>query len=328
MELPTLLRQAAERELEGVPLAELRRATEILSRRYRAETRDGRMHLSSDLAVKAYLASRLPATYAAIRASMTALSEALPSLRPKSLLDIGAGPGSALWAATDCWPELRRAVLVEASAVVRQTGMRLLEGTPLPEAEWIAADVATAFPDLRSADLVTIAYVLDELAPAAIAPLIERLWVLTDSMLLVVEPGTPAGWTRIIEVRRQLLAQGASVVAPCPHDAPCPLVLPDWCHFSQRVARSRLHRLAKSGDAPWEDEKFIYLAASRMPVPSREARVLAPPRITSGRIALKLCNPDRAVRERQFTRRDGALYKQARRVDWGDAWRVADEESG
>ena len=37
---------------------------------------------------------------------------------------------------------------------------------------------------------------------------------------------------------------GANILAPCPHARPCPLAAPDWCHFSARVARSRLHREA------------------------------------------------------------------------------------
>ncbi|TIU19787.1 MAG: methyltransferase type 11, partial [Mesorhizobium sp.] len=98
------------------------------------------------------------------------------------------------------------------------------------------------------------------------------LWRLTSDTLLIVEPGTPAGWQRVLAVRSQLIEAGAHVSAPCPHEAPCPLVPPDWCHFSRRVARSRLHRLAKEADVPWEDEKFIYLAASRQPAAVRAAR--------------------------------------------------------
>ena len=110
---------------------------------------------------------------------------------------------------------------------------------------------------------MTLSYVLDELAPDAIGPLVDRLWALTAGLLLVVEPGTPAGWSRILAARDRLIAAGAHILAPCPHQEPCPLAAPDWCHFSRRVARSRLHRLTKGADVPWEDEKFIYLAASR-----------------------------------------------------------------
>ncbi|RWP03255.1 small ribosomal subunit Rsm22 family protein, partial [Mesorhizobium sp.] len=112
-------------------------------------------------------------------------------------------------------------------------------------------------------------------------------------------------------------------LAPCPHQAPCPLAPPDWCHFSRRVARSRLHRLAKDADVPWEDEKFIYVAASRDGLTSHQARVLAPPKSGSGKVLLKLCRDDGTAAERLFTKRDGADFKLARRLDWGD--RLASE---
>lgn len=317
MELPAELKQAVERELERVPLADLQRAADLLSRRYRAETRDGRLHLAEDMAVKAYLAARLPATFAAIRASMEAVAEALPEFQPRSMLDVGAGPGSALWAAGDCWTTIEAATLVEASDTVRGAGQRLAAGATLPAANWVAADMSRPLPTLEPADLVTMAYVLDELAPAAVSPLVAQLWALTANTLLIVEPGTPAGWARILDVRRQLIAAGAHVVAPCPHEAPCPLSPPDWCHFSRRVARSRLHRLTKSAEVPWEDEKFIYLAASRTPATARVSRVLSPPRTASGRITLKLCQPDGRTEEMLVTKRDGETFKRARRLDWG-----------
>src|SRR5262245_3141425 len=103
MEMPPALREGVDRAREGVPLAELARAAEERSRRYRAEVRDGRFHLDGDLAARAYLATRLPATYAAISASLTAAAEMRPDFAPRSLLDAGAGPGSALWAAAGIW---------------------------------------------------------------------------------------------------------------------------------------------------------------------------------------------------------------------------------
>jgi hypothetical protein len=62
MELPPQIRAAVDQALEGVALADLRAAAECLSKRYRDETRDGRAHLSDDLAARAYLAVRMPAT--------------------------------------------------------------------------------------------------------------------------------------------------------------------------------------------------------------------------------------------------------------------------
>ncbi|BCG74325.1 methyltransferase type 11 [Mesorhizobium sp. 113-1-2] len=318
MELPAPLRQAVDRILEKVPLLELKQAAKTLSDRYRAELRDGRLHMAQDMAVRAYLATRLPATYAAVHASLDALNEARPEFAPKTLLDVGAGPGTVLWATSALWPDLEQAVLLEASAAVRKVGETLAADAITARTVWQAGDVTIDLAELQPADLVTCAYVLDEIVPASLPKMVDRLWQLTTDTLLIVEPGTPAGWQRILAVRRQLVEAGAHLLAPCPHAAPCPLTPPDWCHFSRRVARSRLHRLAKDAEVPWEDEKFIYVAASRRPAASHAARVIAPPKSGSGKVLLKLCQEDGTATEQLFTKRDGADFKLARRLDWGD----------
>jgi ribosomal protein RSM22 (predicted rRNA methylase) len=318
MELPIPLRQGVERLLEKVPLPTLKQAAKTLSDRYRAELRDGRLHMAEEMAVKAYLATRLPATYATIRASLDALASSRPGYAPRSLLDVGAGPGTVLWATIDLWPDLEQAVLLEAGAAVRRVGETLAADAMTAKIAWLAGDVTIDLGNLKPAELVTCAYVLDEIAPASLPKLIDRLWQLTGDTLLVVEPGTPAGWQRILAVRRHLIEAGAHVLAPCPHEAPCPLTAPDWCHFSRRVARSRLHRLAKDADVPWEDEKFIFVAASRQAASSRAARVIAPPKSGSGKVLLKLCQKDGSASEKLFTKRDGDAFRLVRRLDWGD----------
>lgn len=317
MELPAILRAAVDRALEGVALSELQRAADTLSSRYRAELRDGRLHLSDDLAARAYLAARLPATYAAVRASLDSAAEVMPGFEPKSLLDVGAGPGTALWAASDCWPTIASATMIEASPSIRKLGEELSQQSGIESVEWRAADVARGV-EAEKADLVTLAYVLDELSPEQGLALVDRLWAATSGLLVVVEPGTPAGWRRILAVRKLLVERGAHLAAPCPHSLDCPIAEPDWCHFSRRVARSRVHRQTKRGDVPWEDEKYIYIAASRLPSEAFSARVLAPARGGSGKVQLKLCQSDGAVEEKLLTKRDGDVFKKARRSDWGD----------
>lgn len=319
MELPANLRAAVDRMLEGVSTTELRAASARLTERYRAETLDGRLHLDGALAVKAYLAARLPATFAAVRQAMELAADALPDFSPTTLLDVGAGPGTALWAAQDCWNNIGKAQMLEASNPALVMGEVLSAELGEVTSTWIGGDAARDLEARPSADLVTLCYVLDELAPAQQAALTQALWAKTTGLLLIVEPGTPAGWKRILAARAALVEAGAHIAAPCPHEAPCPLAAPDWCHFSRRVARSRIHRQVKSGEVPWEDEKFIFIAASRDAPPQRLARVLAPPRQTKAGVELKLCQPDGGVAHVQIGKRDGEAWRVARKLDWGDA---------
>jgi ribosomal protein RSM22 (predicted rRNA methylase) len=315
MDLPQRLRQAVEEALEHTPRTDLAKASELLSSRYRSEIKDGQFHLSDDLAARAYLATRLPATYAAVSACLAAIAKVKPDFSPKSLLDVGSGPGTVMWAASEQWSSLEQAVLLEASPIIRAWGEKL--GSPINDVRWLTADANSDF-EATPSDLVTTAYVLNELGEKARATLIERLWSLTRDTFLIVEPGTPAGWERILKARAQLINAGAFIIAPCPHHEKCPLVAPDWCHFSQRVARSRLHRQAKSAEVGWEDEKYSYLAVSRTPGIQVEARVLGTPRTRSGLVQLKLCKQDGTAKEQTVSKREGELFKTARRVNWGD----------
>jgi ribosomal protein RSM22 (predicted rRNA methylase) len=316
MQLPPSLRAAIDRELEGIALADLARASEALTQRYRAEVQDGRLHLADDQAARAYLTTRLPATFAAISAALNAIAEVRPDFAPRTTLDAGAGPGTATWAAAHQWGSIEDASLVEASPAIRAIGQRL--GLPLAHVRWAAGRFDAALADLPSRDLVMLAYVLSELPEAAREPLVRQLWSLTDDALLIVEPGTPAGWKRILHARDLLIDAGAHILAPCPHAKVCPLAAPDWCHFSARVARSRLHREAKGGTVPWEDEKFIYVAVSRHSPAQRRPRVLAPPRISKAAVTLKLCKPDGELADYTAAKRDDKAFKVVRKLDWGD----------
>jgi ribosomal protein RSM22 (predicted rRNA methylase) len=169
---------------------------------------------------------------------------------------------------------------------------------------------------------VIAAYALTEIAPGTLPGAISRLWGATGSRILIVEPGTPEGWRRGLEVRQELIALGARILGPCPHAGPCPISAPDWCHFSQRLPRSRDHRRAKGGEAPFEDEKFFWIAAARpgqySPAPP-VSRVIAPPRTSKAGVRLRLCRPDGTVEDVDFARRDRAALVKVRRLDWGDA---------
>ena len=318
MQLPPPLRAAIERELDGIPLRDLSQAADALSQRYRAEVQDGRLHIGDALAARAYLTTRLPATFAAVSAALSAAADARPEFAPQTMLDAGAGPGTATWAAAERWPSLRDSMLLEASEPIRAVGERLSSSLELERVTWMAARLDEDLDDLAPCDLVILGYVLDELPPGARPSLIERLWRVTAGTLIIVEPGTTQGWKRILQARSLLIDAGAHVLAPCPHGRSCPLVAPDWCHFAARVPRSRLHREAKGGTVPWEDEKFIYLAASRHPAQDALPRIIAPERSQKSGLTFTLCEPGGSAAQRQFNKRDRGAYQAVRRLQWGD----------
>ncbi len=208
--------------------------------------------------------------------------------------------------------------MIEASPAMRACGEELSAHLADVSCRWQHGNCLSDLADLTPHDVVTMAYVLNELPHSSREALIDRLWALTGGVLLIVEPGTPAGWERLLKVREHLLAAGAHLLAPCPHATDCPVVAPDWCHFSRRVARTRLHRRVKGADVPWEDEKFCYLAAARFPGHPPKARLIAPQYTGKGRTSLTVCQRDGTRHERLLTKRDGALFKAARRLEWGD----------
>lgn len=70
MDLPPLLRRAVDDMLEGTALSDLSATAEALSQRYRDERHGAKPHVISSRDALAYLAVRLPATYAAVCASL------------------------------------------------------------------------------------------------------------------------------------------------------------------------------------------------------------------------------------------------------------------
>ena len=256
----------------------------------------------------AYLAYRAPATFAAAAAVFRQVARQRPGWAPRSLLDVGAGPGVAAWAAVEAWPSLTELTLVEVEPEMLAAGRELL-----PAATWVAGGLAAA---RGPADLVVASYVLGELPDVATAAL--GLWRQTADTVAFVEPGTPDGYRRVLAARAAVLDGGGHTIAPCPHDLPCPLRPDDWCHFAVRLPRSRLHRRAKGVELGYEDEKFSYAVLGREPVPHAPARVIRQPQVRSGHVNLVTCEPD-GIYERTVSRKQGALYKDARSAGWGDA---------
>ncbi|WOX24696.1 small ribosomal subunit Rsm22 family protein [Streptomyces solicathayae] len=316
------LRAALAGLLDGLPPSQAARAVERLIANYRGTTPTDAPVLRDRSDVAAYAAYRMPATFEAVRAALDALRDAAPDWRPATHTDIGGGTGSASWAVAEAWEgEVDggpRTTVLDWAEPALALGRELAAGAF--EAEWRRARIGAAMR-LDETDLVTISYVLKELTEA------DRTAVVTEAArtaqaVVIVEPGTPDGYERIIAARELLIGAGLRVAAPCPHSGACPIVPgTDWCHFAARVSRSSLHRQVKGGSLPYEDEKFSYVVATRFATTPALSRVTRRPQIRKGQVLLDLCGPeDEGLSRSTVTKRHGALYKAARDAEWGDAW--------
>ena len=302
MQLPLALRHALDAELQGTPLNELVKASASITEQYRA----GRpSKLTTSIERLAYVAARMPATYAAVHA---ALSQA--GIEPRTLLDLGAGPGTVTWAAHAVFDSLESAHLIERNGALAQLGQRL--GTPIP-AIWMVADVSTPLP---TADLVVLSYALSETSWITV---LEKAWAATGMMLALVEPGTPKGFNLIREARQWLIGRGASIAAPCPHGRACPMTKDDWCHFAARVERTSLHRRMKGAELGYEDEKFSYVLATRAAVATPEGRIIRHPRQKAGYVQLELCTTT-GLATQNVPKSAGLRHRAARKAGWGTGW--------
>lgn len=316
-DLPAELRVALEAKLQGLSRNATAERAALISRTYRDGGNSGAIRSEAD--ALAYALARMPATYAAVTASLNALRELRPDFAPASLLDVGAGPGTATWAAATAFASLEGFTLLDANGALRALALDLgCDSARLNRMSYHRAAARAGLAEAEPADLVVASYMIGEIGDAERTALAEQLWAKARDTLLIVEPGTPAGCARVLALRQQLIASGAHVVAPCPHDGICPLAAPDWCHFTQRLPRLRAHMQIKGAELPFEDEKFSYVALTRNPVERHFARVLAQPVVSKVEVAAKLCTPDGLALTRVPSRAK-ANYGRARRWRWGDA---------
>ena len=285
-------------------LSSLADASQRITEQYRAGKPSRLNTLTEQLA---YAAARMPATYAAARAALSQCP-----LAPRTLLDLGAGPGTVNWAAHEVFPSLESARHVEHNRALAQLGERL--GPPVP-ATWAAEDLAQA-ATWPVADLVVLSYALNEVGGKV---LLEKAWQSTGMVLALIEPGTPAGFRLVRQARDWLIAQGGFLVAPCPHANPCPMKDGDWCHFAARVERTSLHRRMKGAALGYEDEKFSYVLVAREPVTPALARIVRHPQHKSGYVQLELCTRE-GLERRNVAKSSGVAHRAARKANWGDGW--------
>ncbi|TPX55821.1 hypothetical protein PhCBS80983_g04997 [Powellomyces hirtus] len=228
-------------------------------------------------------------------------------------------------------------------------------------------------------DLVIANFALGDLASDAIRKTtIESLWNQTGDVLVLIERGTPEGFKRIATARAMILAkenkssaeaaavatpspststnaelqekhpplaelpvaENVHVVVPCPHSQTCPMLAQSsWCHFSQRIQRSRHMMMTAPNHVSnnHQDIKFSYVVLRRGPKPTATAqptqpnfvtesfnwpRIIAPPMKRDKHVVMDMCaSSGRLERINVSKGKSGkAIYHEARKSAWGDIW--------
>lgn len=180
---------------------------------------------------------------------------ALPLSGEARILDLGSGPLTlpiALWLAK---PELRRVglrlICADTAPRPLEAGARILQAlqaaAPSGGKPWETRPLRSGWQAALSRhgpfQLILAGNLLNELPPRCLPEFFQAIdrALLPGGRVFILEPGARLGGRLIAGLRREALGYGWEAAAPCPHQAPCPL-LPSmerqaarsvgWCHFS------------------------------------------------------------------------------------------------
>ena len=199
-DLPAELKSALDAKLQGLSRNDAAQRAALISRNYRDGGGSGAIRSEAD--ALAYALARMPATYAAVTASLNALREITYGFVPISLLDVGAGPGTATWAAAEVFSSLQTFTLLDANSALRALALDLAsDSMRLQGMTYQHSEARAALADAKAADLVVASYMIAETSDAEQRMLAELMWAKSRDTLLIVEPGTPSGYARIIVLR-------------------------------------------------------------------------------------------------------------------------------
>ncbi len=144
----------------------------------------------------------------------------------RTLTDFGCGTGIAVRRMLAAFPgAFDRVVLMDHSAIATGFARNKIQE------EFTGIPVELKNPTETPEGTVLISHVLTELTENAQADLAERLQ--SADAVVWVEPGTVRCGKALVQ-QREILRKTFTLVAPCPHQGECGLLLPEneahWCH--------------------------------------------------------------------------------------------------
>lgn len=310
--------EAIETLISSVDKKSLQKSAEALSMRYRSRQNQEETFIKNKEEALAYLCMRFPATYAANNHVFSRINELSLPFSYSSFLDVGSGSGSSFFSAQSHFGAFSKVCFIEKDLNLIEIGKTLIKESKMSTTtSWVCGDFVTKeFPN--NFDVVSFSYSLGEVKNYK--DVLSKAIVSFNDLLVIIEPGTPAGFERILKYREFLLSKGLFLLAPCPGSFSCPMQNGKWCHFSERLSRSSLHRFLKGGTLGFEDEKLSYLVFSKKQFKEHLPRLISFPSKKTGFIEAEFCMPDGTLLHKKFLKREEDEYKKIKKAKWGDSF--------
>lgn len=246
-----------------------------------------------------YAQARMPATYNVIQYVLEKFENKGESF--SEVLDVGAGVGALKIALRNRKTSYKA---LEKSEAMRKI-FKKLNGDNVE----IYAEDFQKFRCEKKYQAVFASYFLNEMKDKNEA--LKKIFNLAEQYIFIVEPGTPNGFKNILESKKLAKQLGWYPLLPCA-SVNCNLSGRDWCHFSIRVPRTKLHISLKNATLPYEDEKFCYVIFSKKETEFCNNNVITKKPIKrSGHIIFDICSKDGIQR---VVRTD----KLSKKLRWGD----------
>ncbi|KAI9250335.1 mitochondrial small ribosomal subunit Rsm22-domain-containing protein [Sporodiniella umbellata] len=286
----------------------------------------------------AYTAGVMSSNYAAIYNVLNEVRERISGFQPNSLLDFGTGPGTAIWAAKEVF-KISSCTGIDLSEDMLNIAEQLENTTKAENSEPIDFKRYLAYnPTANKTDLVISAFTLSDIVSEALQKsAVEQLWAQTENVLILMDRGTPTGFSVMAKARQWIVDKNnGHVVAPCSHDKPCPMLFsaeakPNslWCHFSQRVQRPPFLMKTKHSKTNTEDSKYSYVVFRKGPRPSSPEkmeekayqwpRLIQPPLKKNKHVVMDTCSKEGEIQRMVIPKSQGKIpYRDARKAMWGD----------
>ncbi|KAK3591001.1 hypothetical protein CHS0354_020359 [Potamilus streckersoni] len=278
-----------------------------------------------------YVISRLAKNYSVISQCLLEIHKRDEQFVPRSVYNYGSGTGSCVWAAHEIWKKsVFEYYCVDPVQDMNTIARLLLQDGEEQKQMYIRGVYFRQFSpsdEKNTFELVVSGYtLLEQPNRSERLKTIERLWNMTQNYLVLVEVGSFAGYSVIMEARDFILHKTTEdqepeghVFAPCPHDLQCPKKSLEKVPCTFEVD---LKQLAYRKGQP-EQERYSYIIikrGKRNEGTSQWPRLIQPSVCASDHTHCKVCCPDGYLNQVIITKSKHSreLYKCSQISKWGD----------